>query len=200
MGGNNLISHTHIARQVRVSDVHVRTTIGENGVLATVVMAADALEEAERTGQDPAVLFPRRQCHAYHVYDDDDTKPEDVFRASLAPAPFVNEVLFATSMVHYIERFRALVLDPNFLSVPPSTPTASRVNDEHARRRLEFEKITRALTRLTLECIHVPRLSVALNLDPLAVDGAPHEAHQQLFLNQGVTLGSRTLGWVSIVF
>lgn len=106
----------------------------------------------------------------------------------------MNEVIFATSMTHYLSDFTERIKDDpahtGYLCLPPKrtqqaksslTRTATRVDDYKSRRQ-EFSKIVRALTRLTLSCVHVE----TGDIDPLKADGPPNRPMQMLFLKQGV--------------
>ena len=88
------------------------------------------------------------------------------------------QVIFATSMSHYVTNFAANIESIPAYVVLPIKSSASV--DPHAQKRNEFEGVRRALTRLILECIESGEVK-----DPLKADGTPNKDMQQLFLNQG---------------
>ena len=76
--------------QIRVSSVRLDTYVGDGGVHARIV-TNEEIEQVERLSQDVEKVYPRQQCHAYRMHEEDSINAEDMFRATRADKSYVNE-------------------------------------------------------------------------------------------------------------
>lgn len=141
-----------------------------------------------------------------HAYKDTDVDQEHVFRIGKAEKDmpgFQSEVMFATSMAHYLNEFIEFMeegaaendkdgeydvdKDPLRMKLEPAKEVSDDSDREleyeyvDARQKRVFQNTHRALRRLILACTD------DANKDPFTREGKPQRQQQLLFLNQGVT-------------
>eukprot|EP01047_Picozoa_sp_COSAG01_P005231 COSAG01_NODE_177_length_22954_cov_28.699554_13_plen_2463_part_00 len=165
-------------------------------VPATTVFARNArnaVRNASMSTQQAQSSEFRIEVHGYVNQDEKgnvEIDQENVFRLTKVPQPFVNDVMFATSMVFYLEEFIEQVQDTDhggaeFLATNVFEETGRReFKDDNQRKH--FFQTKRALSRLIIECTE-PSDDDISNKDPMRRDGKPRRNMQQLFLRQGVT-------------
>ena len=149
-------------------------------------MAAEVLDVGDRpkTTQEEREQkqHPRCLCQAWKIGDGNGLRVQDLFRIYRADVDFTHDVLFATSMIHYVDKFtNEHVKSGDFTaSLGDSSITAAPAAASLAHG---YEEVRRALSRLVLECITSESRD---STDPLVAEGEPKHLRQQLFLNQGV--------------
>ena len=188
-------AHNGPMSQVQVSAMRVGVTVGNKGMVAKAV-SHDQVLDAESKGLDSAQLYPHSLCNAYRLVSPtstgllDQVQREEVFRFNRAEASLAQDIIFATSMIHYLETFTHCILsEHDFLRLPIGAEDWGKISEAgdrsaHPKQRRQFDQVVRALSRLTLGCMETSKYGMA---DVYAEDGEPISKMQQLFLDHGVT-------------